>query len=265
MKIHFLTVPTCFPSHEGQFSSDPQKIKPFSKPYPLDFSDENGEFFPWAHNNYDEDTIKYVKLLECDSEFEDRIKKIRKKFSIPVEGYKPSEKTKYRLPFSSSIPLEEQVEVVNKEYEKIKKECLEIFKDYKIPFAIKNSLFSVVISNYIDIASSYSFHFEKDPDEPKVNLSIEIHSPMQSCNKIKKDLDLYWPDIVKLISEDSSNHIKLPDMPSIEIWNIRKRLNWSYKKITEVVNKRYGLDLDESEARKRMDYMRKAYKKISPK
>jgi hypothetical protein len=54
-------------------------------------------------------------------------------------------------------------------------------------------------------------------------------------------------------------------MPSIEIWNIRKRLNWSYKKIAEVVNKRYGLDLDESEARKRMDYMKKAYKKISPK
>lgn len=240
MKIHFLTVPTCFSSHKGEFSLDPQKIKNFSKPYTLDFSDENGEFFPWVHNNYDEDTIKYVKLLECDPEFEDRIKKIRKKFDIPVEGYKPSEKTKYRLPFSSSIPLEEQV-------------------------AIKNSLFSVVISNYIDIASSYNFHFEKDPEEPKVNLSIEIYSPMQSCNKIKKDLDLYWPDIVKLISEDSSNHIKLPDMPSIEIWNIRKRLNWPYKKIAEVVNKRYGLDLDESEARKRMDYMKKAYKKISPK
>lgn len=265
MEIKFLTVATSLPSNQESFSSDPKKIKEYSKPYALDFSDENGEFFPWVHNNYDEDTIKYVKLLECDSEFEDRIKKIRKKFSIPVEGYKPSEKTKYRLPFSSSMPLEEQVEVVNKEYEEIKQECLETFQDYKIPFAIKNSLFSVVISNYIDIASSYSFYFEKDPEEPKVNLSIEIHSPMQSCNKIKKDLEFYWPDIVKLVSEESSNHIKLPDMPSIEIWNIRKRLNWSYKKIAEVVNRRHGLDLDESEARKRMDYMKKAYKKISPK
>lgn len=263
MQIYFKNTSDLFLDAE-EFSPDLQKAKDLCKPYTIDFSDENEEFFPWVHNNYDEDTIKYVKLLECDPEFENRIKKIRKKFSIPIEGYKPSEETKYRLPFSSSISWEAQVDTVNTEYEKINKECLEVFKDYRIPFPIKNSLFNVVVSNYIDIASAYTFHFEKDSEEPKVNLSIEIHSPLQSCNKIKRDLDLYWPDIVKLISEDSYSYIKLPDMPSIEIWNIKNRLNWSYKKIAKIVSKRYDLNLDESEARKRMDYMKKLYKKISP-
>lgn len=265
MEIFFLKVQDTLPN-KCSFTKDPLTSTLCTKPYAIDFSDELGEAYFWECSECDNDTIKYIKLLECDKDFENKIKQIRKKFNLPIDGYEPWAMTPYMIPFTAEKSWKEQSEIIQNFYREIQKECLEVFKSYRIPFSLKLSFPDIVMKNYVNISSAYKFKFEKNDDGfiPKVSITIDLYSPMSSNNKIKKDLDEYWPEILKSLLTDAETYTKLPSLSDIEIWNIRNRLQWSYKKIATVINKRHHLNLDESEVRKRMGYIKKQYKKITP-
>lgn len=253
---------------KNDYVKDPLVAEDLSKPWAIDTSDEYQESYVWQNSYYDIDTIKYTKLLECDPEFEARIKEVRQKHNIPTEGYKPWDHTRFSFPYQGEGTLEEKAEEVEKEYSEIREECLEQFEDYNIPIAFKLLVPEVVISNSITTASMYNFNFKKSTENVHgVDISIKVNSPMTSCNKIKNDLEKYWPEIIKLMVEDTKNYPKLPDLPSIEIWNLRMGKGLKYKDIAKIINKKYKLDMDEMKVIKRFDYMKKEkfYKQIAPK
>lgn len=247
---------------KGSFDSDISFLRYWVKPFPM----EIGKYKYWESNNFDLETLKIIKLLECDPEFEKRIKKIRKEFKIPSEGFTPEEKLKV---YADDKKLQESLDQKKEKEDFIKRinvRCLEIFEDFNIPYSIKKSLGTVVVSNYLDEASEFRLDFKQESwNKGHVKITIDVFAPLTTSYKIKKELDRNWDNIFKLLTSYSKANVKLPNIENVAMWQLKKKMDLSYKEIADIINEKYELDLDESEVRKRVSNMKKKYLQINPK
>ncbi|KKP43758.1 MAG: hypothetical protein UR34_C0011G0012 [candidate division WS6 bacterium GW2011_GWC1_33_20] len=266
MKIYFdVSDPPYVPGQK--FSNDPKEILNKAESCYLDIPEIVRKYHPEMIGNYDEDTVKYAKLLESDPVFEERIKELRKEFMIPEEGFPLDDNSEYNLRVVKALSsIKAQKVLAKMQYRKMQNLCLNKFRDYKMPQSFKKALPRIVLGNTIDIPSSYRFKFEKVEDirNPSVRITIDIYSPLQSYNSIVSLLDKYWLEIIKLLSSQSDSFVSLPPIENIEIWNLRNTQGLRYKEIASIINKKYNLDLDQSTTIKRYQEVKKKFKEISP-
>lgn len=266
MKIYFdLSDP---PYVLGQkFSNDPKEILSKAESCYVETPEIVRKYFPEMVGNYDEDTVKYAKLLESDPIFEERIKELRKEFGIPEEGFPLEDSSEYNLRDVKVSPSKKLQKVLVKiQYRRMQNLCLDKFMDYKMPQSFKRAIPRIVLGNTIDIPSSYRFKFEKVENirNPSVRITIDIYSPLQSYNSLVNLLDKYWLEIIKLLSSQADSYISLPSIENIEIWNLRNTQRLKYKDIASIINKKYNLALDQSTTIKRYQEVKKKFKEISP-
>lgn len=266
MKIFFdLSDPSYVPGQK--FSNDPKEILSKAESCYVETPEIVRKYSPDMVGNYDEDTVKYAKLLESDPVFEKRIKEIREEFMIPEEGFPLDNNSEHNLRFVKSFPSAKlQTVLAKQQYRKMQNMCLYIFRDYKMPQSFKRALPRIVLGNTIDIPSSYRFKYEKieDTKNPSVRITIDIYSPMQSNNPIVRLLNKHWLKVIELLSSEAETYISLPPMENIEIWNLRNTQKLKYKEIALIINKKYNLDLDQSTTIKRYQEVKKKFKEISP-
>lgn len=223
-------------------------------------------------NDYDFEIVKYVKFLECEPDFERRVKIIRKEFNIPVDGYKPGEHNQYSPLLKYGDDVQKIFDDLSSSLKKIQKRCDEEFKDYIIPFALKRSLVSVITNNKISTFGNYKISTKYAKDEsnvPIVRLTIDLYSPLQSCNPILKELKSHWIDILKLFPIPKPSALDRIDVIDLEIWELERSGNYTDPQIADMVNEKYNLKgeakLDYHKVSNRLTELRKKHKRIFPK
>jgi hypothetical protein len=267
MKIYILRKPES-PSEDYEYSNDLKTNK--QKASGFQFEEIPGEGFS-KDNDYDFEIVKYIKLLECEPDFEKRIKIIRKEFNIPDEGYKPGETNKYSPLLKYGDDVQKIFDDLTSLQEKIQKRCDEEFKDYNIPFSLRRSLSSVVTNNYISTFGNYKVKttYAKDPSNiPVIRISIDLYSPLQSSNPILKELESHWIDILKLFPISKPSILDRIDIIDLEIWGLECDGNFTDPQIADFVNEKYKLkgekQLDYHRVSDRLSELRIKHKKIFP-
>lgn len=207
-----------------------------------------GEGFT-KENDYDFEIVKYTKFLECEPDFEKKIKIIRKEFNIPEDGYKPGEYNQYSPLLKYGDDVQKIFDELTLSLEKIQKRCDEEFKDYNIPFSLRRSLSSVVTNNYISTFGNYKINtaYAKDSSNiPIIRISIDLYSPLQSCNPLLKELKSHWIDILKLFPISKPSVLDRVNIMDLEVWELKKNSNYTDREIADILNERYQLKDDES-------------------
>lgn len=207
-----------------------------------------GEDFEFD-NDYDFEIVKYTKFLECEPDFEKKIKIIRKEFNIPEDGYKPGEYNQYAPLLKYGDDVQKIFDELTSSREKIQKRCDEEFKDYNIPFSLRRSLSSVVTNNYISTFGNYKINtaYAKDSSNiPIIRISIDLYSPLQSCNPLLKELKSHWIDILKLFPISKPSVLDRVNIMDLEVWELKKNSNYTDREIADILNERYQLKDDES-------------------
>lgn len=268
MKIYIVRK-SGFPSEDYEYSNDLKINK--QKTGEFQYEQIPGEGF-FLENDYDFEIVKYTKFLECEPDFERRIKIIRKEFNIPEEGYKPGEYNQYSPLLKYGDNVRTILNDLSSSLEKIQKRCDEEFKDYNIPFSLKRSLGSVVTNNYISTFGNYKINatYAKDSSNiPIIRISIDLYSPLQSCNPLLKELKSHWIDILKLFPVSKPSTLDHIDVIDLEIWGLECNGNFTDSQIADFVNEKYNLkgdeQLDYHKVSNRLTELRKKHKKIFPK
>lgn len=265
MKIYFIVTQNPYPLKE-EFSTEPSDVIPLASPRLIDASTSNMERSYWENANYDIKTLKYAKLLEGDKEFEKRIKMIRREFNLPSDGYKPSDSSEYNLPNDKQLPIEDHLRKLSQLKTDISDRVNEVFSDYHIPQSFKDGIYRIVIDNCIDVTTIYNFSFnlEDEYTRPYVDISIRLYSPLRSSHSISKELERFWPEIIKLISKGQVDYMKRTTIEDLEIWSLRNIGGLEYTEIASIINDKYDLDLDQSTAMKRYGDVKRKFRKIAP-
>ena len=268
MKIYILRKPE-FPFENYEYSNDLKTNK--QKTGEFQYEEIPGEEFS-KDNDYDFEIVKYTKFLECEPDFEKKIKIIRKEFNIPEDGYKPGEYNQYSPLLKYGDDVQKIFDDLSSSMKKIQKRCDEEFKEYKIPFALKRSLGSVIANNYISTFGNYKIstkYAKDDSDIPIIRISIDLYSPLQSCNTLLKELKSHWIDIIKLFPISKPSALDRIDAIDLEIWGLERNGSYTDPEIADMVNEKYKLkgeaELDYHKVSNRLTELRKKHKRIFPK
>ncbi len=267
MKIFIIRKPENL-SEEYFFESDVKVLK--DQAISSRWNAVPGEDFE-SDNDYDFEIVKYVKFLECESDFEKKIKIIREEFNIPEDGYKPGEHNQYTPLLKYGDDVQKIFDELTSSLKKIQKRCDEEFKDYNIPFSLRRSLSSVVTNNYISTFGNYKINttYAKDSSNiPIIRISIDLYSPLQSCNPLLKELKSHWIDILKLFPISKPSVLDRINIIDLEIWGLECDGGFTDPQIADYVNEKYHLkgeeQLDYHKVSDRLRELRIKHKKIFP-
>ena len=267
MKIYILRKPAS-PTEDYEYSNDIKTNK--QKASGFQFEEIPGEGFS-KENDYDFEIVKYTKFLECEPDFEKKIKIIRKEFNIPEDGYKPGEYNQYAPLLKYGDDVQKIFDELTSSLKKIQKRCDEEFKDYNIPFSLRRSLSSVVTNNYISTFGNYKINtaYAKDSSNiPIIRISIDLYSPLQSCNPLLKELKSHWIDILKLFPISKPSVLDRINIIDLEIWGLECDGGFTDPQIADYVNEKYNLkgeeQLDYHKVSDRLRELRIKHKKIFP-
>jgi hypothetical protein len=191
--------------------------------------------------------VKYIKLLESDKKFENKVKAIRSKFNLPEDGE----------------PFQQVPSLIEKD---LRRECDVVFEGFLLSHNVKEQLPEIIQYNCANGSNYFTFKVEKKnaTNDYCSVVTIKVYSSEVSLNRVKSKLEENWNDIIKHVRNKKMRAFKLPPISDIEIWRLKNSTKMTYPEIAQYIGDKYHIDIDYKLAEARFSYIKKLYKRINP-